>query len=44
MTHSVLIAVSDLPLKIKIMMTTMEKTAPGHIKEPGGTTGVTAPT
>ena len=44
MTHSVRIAVSHLALKIKIMISGWTETAPGHLKEPGGTKGVTIPT
>ena len=42
MTHSLLIAVNHSALKIKIVITTAE-TAPGQIKEPGGTNCVTIP-
>ena len=41
--HSLIITVSHLPLKIKIMMKETE-TAPLYLKEPGGTKGVTPPT
>ena len=43
MTHSLIIAVSHLALEIKIMIMETE-TAPGYIKEPGGTKDVTTPT
>ena len=44
MTHSLIgIAVSHLPLKIKIMIAAAE-TVPLQLKEPGGTKGVTPPT